>query len=221
MPYGIKVRNQNGELQVDGVYRNYHLYEQGIATDSDSDRFITITFSNSTSLVPVFAIKPISDVLVALDHITRDSDTGLYTGAVFVAEEKGISLSWMALVGGVPDQLSDQYGIKIYGVDGVLLFSSAGRYMKIIGTYDFVEDASQESLITVQNTDDHYFFVYPDSYGEMYDQFNNFTVLLIRGIKKVSTTQVSTGYVSQIAYVGTPHGINAGVDHGTLVEVTI
>jgi hypothetical protein len=200
MGYGLKVKNSNGQIQIDATYKNYCLYEHGenvstiLLEGTGAIREATITFNNATPYPPLIAIKPSASIYCGLYSYTKSGNN--YTGFI-VRSEAGYSatIDWMAFV---PNETASSaaYGMRVYNASGVLVFDSGYSPMVILDVDTATPGYNSVETITHPSNANAYFIMH--SYGAYLltsagGPTGIITRLFIAMFKYLSDTQVSFG----------------------------
>jgi len=192
--YGLLVKNTNGQVQIDSLYRNFSFWESG--TLDISEGYNTIDFTD-TSQVPIVAIRPSSTTYCALARLNKSS--GNYASASVEGEigESG-TIGWAVFVEGTLNPLPS-YGLVVRNPSGDVVFSSNERYFKIIDVYSLNVSEGGYVDVSVQDADNNYFVLYPYSYyieselAESPEEDVWISDVYILGMKKMSSTIVRVG----------------------------
>jgi len=192
--YGLLVKNVSGQVQIDGLYRNFSYWESG--TLDISEGYNTIDFSD-VSQVPIVAIRPSSTTYCALARLNKSS--GNYVSASVEGEigESG-TIGWTVFVEGMLNSLPS-YGLVVRNPSGDVVFSSNEKYFKIIDVYSLNVSEGGYTDVAVQNADNNYFILYPYSYyiesdiaeGEGEELWSSDVYSM--GMKKISSTTIRVG----------------------------
>lgn len=210
--YGLLVKNNNSEIQIDSTYRNLSLDE--------SDTGITITNNNNvssyytrialtgSSLVPIILIRPNTDDFVVIGAYHK-------TGANF----DGVDMVTMQNQSTVIDWKSyrenrvtsgENYGLLVYNSSGDLCFDSGKNYFKIHSVHsitlanptDREQDLGPYEDITHAAISNPYYILSPSSFWLLADAPPQISPLraYLMGIKKLTSTSVRVGWFARFTH---------------------
>lgn len=158
MAYGLKIKNDALDIQIDSTYPNYSLWEHGesVSTvDQGTHHTATITFATATAQPPLIAIKPSSsDYCGALKYTTVGAN---YTGIVVFSEDKVVTFDWMVFVPTVVKSAA-AYGLRVYDSSEDLVFDS-GYGQLIILDVDIVSPAYNAVVTITHPSDANAYFI--------------------------------------------------------------
>ena len=223
--YGLILKNNSGEIQIDSTYRNLSLDESGdsetISNDNTQSGFYTGVSITSSPLVPLILIRPDTDRFVAIGNYSKSSDN--FTGVDFVTEAgTSTDIDWKSYREN-REASGDTYGMLVYNSSGQLCFDSGKSYFKIksITTGIELDDpspgfglVSDYQDITHSGISDPYYIVSPSAFWLITWQHasnQSGLQLYLIGIKKLTSTSVRVGWFPYRAGVmGGMQGFNQG-----------
>ena len=135
MGYGLRVKNDSLEIQIDGVYRNFAYSSQDLSetidnnADAAGDWFEKKAFT-STSLEPIVIVQPNTDHFICVDALSMSGSS--YVGVYFVTEYGESTTIAYRIYKAIPTIVGAGYGIRIYDAAGYPVFDSGHRYLKIV-----------------------------------------------------------------------------------------
>ena len=208
--YGLLVKNDSEDIQIDSTYRNLSLDEsdtsESILFDNTNGISVALTAS---SLVPLIAIRPSTTRYVALKGYHK---TGSNFDAFLMHPEShdwpysAIYIDWKSYREN-RSASGEDYGLLVYNASGGLCFDSGLEYLKIrevhsitLGDPHF--DAYNNLVldnetITHSNYSNPYYVLSRNTYWTITNPgppplFN--VALLTVGVKKVSSSSVRVGW---------------------------
>jgi hypothetical protein len=128
MAYGLEVRNDSGDIQIDGQYQNLVLLEKGTKysgipyNDSSAD-YLIVPFDFSQHPEALMAAR--GEDGKGIHQIFRDSS------GFKVVHQKGTQVDYMIFVLADQRQSDDPYGLQVFNTDGKKVFDSGFEYLKI------------------------------------------------------------------------------------------
>jgi len=212
MSYGIKIHNENGDVQVDGEYSNYMLTKTGSITPFYSSPYkdAILTFPDYGN-IPIIGVKPsIGGCAVATTN-SRTSAFCISTSSTnplaSVRHDCGRSFytnpfEYAIFNKASPTPLSGKSGIAIYNSSGNIVFDSERKWMRVISSqtvrlYRKSSYGPTNLTLNVNNADENYFLVNPNLVGIRYDYtgygIQSLTVQRVK-IAKRNSTQVLLTY---------------------------
>lgn len=152
--YGIQIKNYGGEIQIDGTYKNFALNQEG--STSVSGQTVDVNFTDVSS-PPILAIRPNAQ-LCCVQKFSK-SGSNFVDARVFNEywPANAFTLYWAVFIGGYVATLPT-YGLIIRNSSNEIVFSSADKWLKIVGVYS----GSEGDSVTVVDAD-NYFLMYPFS----------------------------------------------------------
>jgi hypothetical protein len=164
--FGFKVWNTENSIQIDSLYKNYVVYQQGTVTTANG--FKNITFSSPTTYDVFVALQAHADIAVFSwgPLISAGQTTGWRVLADGVK-----SVKWVAYIDADAQTVTDDYGVIVYDAAGDMVWNSQFEYCKVRALYeDIPTSVSQWSSNgncgfeynhdnqPVANADDNYFY---------------------------------------------------------------
>lgn len=184
---------------MDGVYKNFSVYEQG--TESLSARTLTsVSFSNTTLQIPLIAIRPSTSGFVSVFGYTTSGDE--WSGFK-VMSDSDLDVDWKAYLAH-PQAEAASHGLIVKNDKGEYVFDSAREYFSIfdveknisiaIAAPDATSGGYQD--ITHSGISNPYYVLAPLGWWERrYVMPYQGPVYFFRtGIKKLSSTSVRVGW---------------------------
>lgn len=129
MEHGLRVKNNNAEIQIDGAYSNY-VFSEGSDNQNigGTGGIKTHTFSNPTSKPPIVIFRPRTSIACGLISLNYSSPN--YTGFI-MAGQANAAYDYRVFV--LKDTMSsEQYGMKIKNASGSLVFDSGYVPFRIV-----------------------------------------------------------------------------------------
>ena len=227
--YGLITKNNDGEIQIDSIYRNFSLDEtftSEIITNGNhvfGSYYTGVTLSSSP-LVPLVLMRPDTDRFVVLRSYNRTDSN--YNRADFITEAStGGALTTDIDIKSYRENRTasgEDYGLLVYNSGGSLCFDSGKSYFKIHAVESITLSAPSEGSapyedITHGNIANPYYILSPMSiYAYGYFLFQpppTFAVACsMIGIKKLTSTSVRVGWffyrLSQTGGLITAAGVN-------------
>lgn len=137
MASGLLLVGDNDQVQIDGDYRNYALYQSGSVTSTSfiGNRFYaTITFTAPIAEPPIVAVKSTVEVGFVSNSV---NGSGEYVSTTITTSYAAVSVDFKIFI---PANLltvsTETHGIDVYDANGDLAFHSGFDYMRV---YDVVE----------------------------------------------------------------------------------
>ncbi len=203
MAYGLRVKNSNGEIQIDGAYRNLCMAQSGssvaVANDNTAGGYYTsIGIANSPS-VPLIVMQPDTDRYCYIFGYNKSGSDFVSFNAVTEFVQSTL-INYKVLRASV--SAGAPYGLKVFDPSSNLVFDSNQSYLKIlsVSTGITLGDPSYgtypSTTINHGNISDPFYILSPSGYWTIFRSFTTFTyrVDLRIGIKKLSSTSVSVGW---------------------------
>jgi len=214
MGYGIKILNDNNEVQVDGEYRNFSEVESDTnVTINSYPELISIT---NTSLVPVIAIRPDTDSFINLFSYVYSSPN--YTDFNVIGGIEGpydpsygvppvvisTTVDWIAYTE-TPSKSTETHGLRIYNSDTDLVFDSGKKYFDIVQVDQIILDDPTHvgavwnrpyEDITHSSIENPYYILSPNGFWWISGMVEpgKFAYIIFRiGLKQISSTSVRVG----------------------------
>jgi len=201
MAYGIRIKNANGNVIVDGVYKNFALYASGTVTLPTTAGVTAVSFT-ATTQIPLVAIRNTStSYYVSLWGIRKTS--GSYDGFYLIkANTASYDVAWRVYLAH-PAFVSESYGLRVKDASGNPVFGSGRSYFDIfqlnsgisLSSPQLGEDAAgRYSDIAHAGVSDPFYFVSPAGYwvyaASGANQFRAWRI----GLKKIDSTHVRLGW---------------------------
>lgn len=207
--YGLIVKNNDSEVQIDGTYKNYTLFTSGsqAVTQTGSGTAVTI---NTNS--PVVASK----VLTTYFHcISGSSSTsGTYVAAIIFYSEGSQTLPWVSYTYAHTATLPT-YGLIVKNAAGTVVFSSEDEWLKIIGvdSSSLAYSVGGYTDVTVVDAVNNYFFLTDHSWEHTatYNGSDWDHIVYSRGMKRINSTTIRVGvFPYSVFSLGSSAGIGNG-----------
>lgn len=207
--YGLLLKNDSQEIQIDSTYKNLSLDNSGSGTTISNDNTGTGHYTrisiNSSPLLPLMLIRPNTDDFVSVKNYYKSGDD--FAGVDLVTKySETTTIDWKSYrenrtASGV------SYGLLVYNPEGGLCFDSGKDYFKIFSVHTgisldsppggFVLDGDYTD-ITHSGISDPFYVLSPSSnwvsiaYNEVQDV--TFSMRWMVGLKKLSSTSVRVGW---------------------------
>lgn len=194
MSYGMRVKNSSGSILIDGLYKNFSLYESG--NSKSLSGVTTISFTSATSQIPIIAVRPDSNYVTMVGY-EKSGDN--WTG--FKVYGNG-TIDWRAYIAHYSTK-KETYGLAIYDATGKLLFDASREYLLIHSVTTGISIAPPATWLDSGGTQtithsglENPFYVWGSE--RMRALSENFPPLMYRifrtGIKKASSESVTIGW---------------------------
>lgn len=193
--YGLIVKNNSSEIQIDSLYKNFTLKDSGSLVLPSEHESATLNFADVTN-IPLVAIRPTTVSFCALLELNKSGST--YISAAVGGEGIGGTIQWAMFINALSQSLPT-YGLIVKNPSDEVVFSSDETYLKIIDVHSF---SLSPSLvygswidITVNDADNNYFILYPFSYFidievDEEDPPTYDALMYPMGMKKISSTVI-------------------------------
>jgi hypothetical protein len=137
MSYGLKSKNDNGYIQIDGVYRNLSLEESQSSKSvvngaTYTDYFTSFNITNST-LVPLILFQPNTDYFSCVDSYTKSGSN--WVSFKMVTERRRTTSINYKVYRQNPAKSGDAYGMRVYDGSANLVFDNGLSYFKIASVH--------------------------------------------------------------------------------------
>lgn len=155
--YGLIIYNDNYEVQVDGLYRNFSLHDSGSWSLSDGWEWYGFT---PTINPPIIATQPLGIFHVGGNCLKNNS----YEYYVFgVYGTNGYTLPYLVFTESEVNEIpSGAYGLAVYNEYGNLVFHTNNKWCRLISFSSFsTPDVNSYVDITVEDADNNYFLLRP------------------------------------------------------------
>ena len=190
MGYGLEVKNSAGDTIIDGVNKNFALYESGSGTLLNTVKRLDVVFATPTPQIPIIAIQP-SDTTGYTSMMGYTKSGSNWTGFT-VGSNLGSSFNWKAYIAH-PTAKAENYGLLVYDESSNIIFDSARTYFKIYSVTTNINLAGNGTqTITHSGISNPYYLWGPERF-QLAGQFvgGHWFELFIRTcIKKVDATSV-------------------------------
>ena len=217
--YGLQLINSGGEIQIDGLYKNFAFNQSGSGSITSGGTPWNINITDVSS-APIFVTK-------ADASIYHSVVTAIKSGSNYASIEGRASGSmtcyWKVYIPG-PISSTPDYGLVVKNSSNEVVFNSDDEWMKIVSVAaDSLADGSSTNDHTVDDATNNYFYLTDPSFsaestyigGVLYQN-----IFYSRGILKINSTTVR---VARFIYHSTvtPADVNYSVwtDNYTLIEI--
>lgn len=130
MTYGLKIRNDAGDIQIDATYRNLQIVAEGTDTFSSAglvDVFVDISFG-AIADPPIICVRSPSGPLGLVRMLLDGS--GNYVGARLIGLAFGsYGFDWFIAAPGTAS--AETWGMRVYTDAGQVAFDSGRRYLRV------------------------------------------------------------------------------------------
>lgn len=227
MGYGLRVKNDSGELLIDSTYRNYEESELGtrtITNNNTSTTWYTSIGIASSPLVPLILFRPNTNYY---SSVVGYGKSGSNYNAFYMATHPAQSTSINYICCRQSSVASaESYGLRVKNPSGDLVFDSGKKYFKVHSVHTISlsgpSGGSTATTITHSGISNPYYILSSPNlwtignlagYGAIVYHFRV-------GLKKISTTQVSVGwYVYANYFVGGPALADSGENQSSKLIV--
>ena len=190
--YGLLVKNNANEIQIDSLYKNFSLFGSGSLAISSGENTINFT---DTAQTPIIGIRPTTTTFCVLKKLNK-SGANYITATIEGQLDVSGTIQWLVFIDGLLNALPT-YGLIVKNSSNEVVFSSNESYFKIKGIYSPSVSTGSYVNVTVNNADNNYFILYPYSYyieSEWVEEIQAYgTTVFCMGIKKISSTVVRVG----------------------------
>lgn len=206
--YGLKVVNQNSEIQIDSFYRNYFFREGGSVTVSG----LTVIDTTDTIVPPLSLLRPNTDRFVNVFSIDKSGDN--YVSIRLVSEAgQSTTVEWKTYTP-LTTYTGGMYGLLVYNPSGELVFNSDGKPFNIVSVHEVTLATPPTGIQDVSHGAVNPFYILtPRGYGVRSEEATGppaaelyvkraYTV----GIKKLSSTSVRVGWFATTSWATTGQG---------------
>jgi hypothetical protein len=202
MGYGIEVKNNAGDLIIDGVNKNFAQAESGSVTLA-ANTITTISFTTATPQIPIIAIRPSANYVHLVDYQKSGSN---WTGFRLFSRLGG-TIYWRMYLAH-PVTKAENYGLNIYDASGNLVFDSARAYFKIYSVTTGITLATTGATQTITHAGiENPYYLWGADKIAIQAQFigGHWQQLVLKtGIKQTSSTSVTIAYDLIHGFTGTP-----------------
>jgi hypothetical protein len=203
MSYGINVKNTDGDIIIDGIYKNFAEVASGSITMTGfSVGFDTISFTEVNQPV-LIALRPAEGKNVVLWGYRK---TGSNYDGFYVMGTAGGNLDYKVFIGH-PALSEDNYGMRIFDASGNLVFESSNKYFNVysvntgisLAVPDFATEDTAGTYYDISHPgiSDPYYFLSPLGYYARklaINEFKSICKVWRTGIKKISSTSVRVSW---------------------------
>jgi hypothetical protein len=210
MGYGLEVKNSAGDIIIDGVNKNFALYESGSGT-IPSNNILTVSFATPTPQIPIIAIQP-TDTTGYISIIGYTKNGSNWTGFI-VFSTNGATFNWKVYVAH-PTTEAENYGLVVRDVSSNIVFDSARTYFKIysITTGINLSTLSSYQDIVHSGISNPYYLWAPNRFGWTGTYVGGHWYTLYAGtyIRKIDSTSVRLSW--QLSAHGGSENPGSGMD---------
>jgi len=209
--YGLLVKNNSEEIQIDSTYRNLSLDESDTDTisnnNTDAGYYASIDIADSV-LVPLILFQPNTDYFSMVSaYIKSGSNFASFNmatecdGSSSPSGPQTTSVNWRSYRQNRAAS-GDSYGLLVYNAAGELCFDSGKSYFKVYSVTNVSLSAPAKATfpstdITHAGISNPFYILTPVSYYlNMYPldaTFTNMDAKMV-GLKKLSSTSVRVGW---------------------------
>jgi len=213
--YGLIVKNNSNEIQIDSIYRNLSVSQSGssetisnpFAYPGNVTYYTTISLTSSP-LCPLILLRPNTDNFVTVMGYNQSGSN--YIGANIVTEyDNGTTLiDWKCYRQNISGSGND-YGMLVYNNDGDLCFDSGLNYFKVYSTHSISLDVPPDQPYVTPQYGDYqdvthsgisnpYYIL--SNRGQWFNAISNEIIGTVEGmwtvgVKKLSSTSVRVGWI--------------------------
>lgn len=225
--YGLLIKNNNSEIQIDSTYRNLSLDESdtsvSIINNNTGAGYHTRITLASSALIPLVLTRPNTDRFVTVRNYYKSGSN--FAGADIVTERnQSTTIDWKSYRENRVAS-GESYGLLVYNSAGDLCFDAGKNYFKIhsVHTGISLNSPPQEVAygdyqdITHAGISNPYYILSPCSYwmrtyGGPYE-----ANLWLIGLKQISSTVIRVGWFV-FGHVGP---LSPGIDEGNNPLMTL
>ncbi len=210
--YGIIVKKSDGDVQIDGNYKNFALKQEGSTAVGGGD-VATINFTD-VSTPPIVALRPDTSKQVCFRKLTK-SGGNFVSGEIF-CDSGSFTQYWATFIAGAAAALPD-YGLVIRNSSDDVIFHSDDKHLKIEGVYagSLVRGNDTSNITVVDAT--NYFLLTDFSAG--LDMGSPNWIYETRGVRKTGSTTIKLE--SFLCTVGSDIGLTLWTDAYQIIEISI
>lgn len=207
--YGLVVKNNSQEIQIDSKYRNFSLDQSGSKTLTNAGSF-SITAS---PLLPLILVQPNTNYFVMVRAYFKTSSN--YTSVDLVTEKDSTTtINWKCYRENRTFS-GDNYGMLVYNSSGDLCFDSGKNYFKIYSVTSSINISPISGYTDITHTgiSNPYYILSPCSFWTGPGGYSPpfcYRRFYFAGIKKLTSTSVRVGwfYYTQTYYSSNPEDCN-------------
>lgn len=219
MAYGLLVKNNNSEFQIDNTYKNYFFKEGGnsitITNNYTAPEWpdwphppitgweTTINFANAIPQIPLILFRPSTDRYVAIANYNKSGSN--FSGFCAVCEMGySTTIDWKMFLP-IWAASSETYGLRTKDVAGTILFDSNWKPFNIVAVEDFSIGApSGTQTITHSGIENPFYIIAPGNnfyFQYWWSEVAAGTRTSKIGLKKINATSISVGWLIQEEYL--------------------
>ncbi len=225
--YGLRVIKKNGNIQIDGQYRNHSLFQTKTVNKTDSNLVYQATFADlaATSDIPIVSYR-LTATLLMLDQVGKSFGFPPPWNQIKLRNPSGAhyEFNYQIWRPGI-NQTASSYGLKVLNASGNTVFHSDDAHLTIVSSNTATlghgsGDGSQASvLIPVKDATNNYFILYPEVGYWWQENPPNGVRETFRGAKKHDSTTVKVQTWFRDYEVGPISTLSTWVATLTLIEV--
>lgn len=167
MAYGLRVKNDDAEIQIDGTYRNMALETSGDALDisnaGGSDNYYETINITASSRPPLIALRPDTDYPVCMVGVGK---TGANYDKFYLTTTtpQTTTIDWRCFRE-TPAKSAEDYGLRVYDASANLVYDSGKQYLKILQVTNIDIAAAWNSTqdVTHAGVSDPYYILSPQT----------------------------------------------------------
>lgn len=192
--YGLRIKNDNGNIQIDSKYSNYLLVDEGsnvAISNSSGSRFTSVSFSEPLSVCPIVAFRPSTDEYSFVSAITKSGSnfTGFVAGTSY---NNSTTIDYRAYIPMKEESFGADRGLRVRNSSGDVVFSSEKEYFTIKKVVLANDLTAEVEHVGIENP----FYINQSTgfYVQIAIVSGQKGAYRIRGaLKKVSSTKVAVG----------------------------
>lgn len=212
MSYGIKIKNINAEILIDGDYVNYKLDNYGTIGLVPTG---VIPVDNKIN-PPLAIIRPtLSGEAVSLVDFERSAG-GVYTSVRLSSAFNATGYTdWRLYTADGDISAGSNYGFKVKNQNGKIVYDSNFSYFKINNVVSFTPPTAWNGYVDISHTGiaDPYYIITPggrkiaqiEKIQQVPDLYGYFACVL--GIQKLSSTSIRIKWVPVRAFASTTYPV--------------
>jgi len=204
MAYGVKIKNQNGEIQIDGTYRNMSLKENGnsisVSNNNDPNTYFTIINITATPLIPMILFQPNTDYFATISSYVKTGSNFSSFNAI-TQYNQTTTINWK-LYTETPDLSTEKYGLRIRNPSNNLVFDSGKEYTKILDIQTVAPVPTSGYVdISHPSIENPFYLLSPIGIWFRYTASTKLHYYYKVGLKKLSSTSVRVGWFNFLLQV--------------------